>query len=68
MADEKKDEVNLSIPEIDGPRAQMYVNHVIWVATYVKMRAAQGGITEEQIIGQFELNVRRIMNPDWKPH
>lgn len=72
MADDKKkinaDDVHLSVPEVNGPRAQMYVNHVIWVAAYTRQRAALGGITEEQIIGQFEMNVRRVMNPEWKPH
>ncbi len=66
MTDEKNkvnDKAKLSVPENDGPRAQMYVNHCIWMAAYVKQRAALGGITEEQIIGQFEVNVRRLIDP-----
>lgn len=60
---------SLSVPEDpQGGRAYQYVSTVIWLATYVKTRAAMGGITEEQIIAQFEQNVRKCMDPDWKEH
>lgn len=59
----------LSVPEDpQGGRAAQYVSAVIWVAAYVKTRAAMGGITEEQIIAQFEQNVRKCMDPNWKEH
>ena len=67
MADENE-ERRLSVPENPGDRAAWYVNMVVGMATYVVNRAAMGGITEEQIIAQFELNVRKCMNPDWKPN
>ncbi len=60
---------SLSVPEDpSGSRAYQYVNTVIWVASYVKVRAAVGDITEEQLIAQFEHNVRKIMDPNWKEH
>lgn len=59
----------LSVPEDPaGGRAYQYVSTVIWVATYIKTRAAMGGITEEQLIAQFEHNVRKCMDTDWKEH
>lgn len=59
----------LSVPEDPrSGRAAQYVSTVIWVATYVKTRAEMGGITEEQILAQFEQNVRKCMDPDWKEH
>ncbi len=66
----KQDDLrSLSVPEDPrGGRAYQYVSTVIWLATYVKNRAAMGGITEEQIIAQFEQNVRKCMDPDWKEH
>jgi len=72
MTDEGKKQGNnrsLSVPEDpSGGRALEYVRTVIWVAAYTKTRAAMGGITEEQIISQFEMNVRKCMDPNWKPH
>gem|GEM_PF-6617071 len=60
---------SLSVPEDPrGGRAHQYVSTVIWFATYVKDRAARGGISEEQILAQFEQNVRKCMDPDWKEH
>ena len=68
MADEANNLNRLSVPENPGDRAAWYVNMVIQMATYVVNRAAMGGITQEQIIAQFELNVRKCMDPDWKPN
>lgn len=60
---------SLSVPEDpEGGSAYQYVNCAIWFATYVKNRAARGGITEEQIIAQFEMNVRKLMDPNWEPN
>ena len=58
----------LSVPENDGPRAHVYISHCVWFASYVRSRAELGGITEEQIIAQFEMNVRKVMNPRWQAH
>ncbi len=44
------------------------MNMVIQMAAYVVNRAAMGGITQEQIIAQFECNVRKCMDSDWKPN
>ena len=63
---EKNEESRLSVPENPGDRAAWYINMVIQMASYVVDRAAMGGITQEQIIAQFELNVRKCMAPDWK--
>ena len=71
MADEKKPEAftALSVPEEpSGQRAALYVNAVVWVANYVKQRGAVGDVSENQIIAQFEMNVRKLMDPNWKAH
>ena len=68
MADEDNKLNKLSVPENPGDRAQWYVNMVVGMATYIVNRAAMGGITEDQIIAQFESNVRKCMDPDWKLH
>ena len=46
--------------------AMMYVQTCYWVAEYVRFRAKRGDFTEDQLIEQFGVNVRRCMNPDWK--
>ena len=59
---------SLSVPEDPtGNRAYQYVNTVIWVATYIKQRGSIGDVTEEQLMAQFEMNVRKIMDPNWEP-
>lgn len=59
---------SLSVPEDpSGSRAYQYVNTVVWVATYIKQRGSIGDVTEEQLMAQFEMNVRKIMDPNWKP-
>jgi len=52
--------------EMDG-RAVMYVQTVFWVASYVRQRAAKGGVTEEQLIEEFAMNVKQSIDPEWRP-
>ena len=77
MTDEKKrpppppppPEVNE--PEVLGVMSDgtsiMYVQTAFWVAAYVQQRARRGDFTEDQLIEQFGVNVRRCINPNWKP-
>lgn len=59
---------SLAVPEssMDG-RAVMYVQTVFWVASYVRNRAKQGDVTQEQLIEEFGVNVRNAIDPDWRP-
>lgn len=62
-------------PEVAPPRnlgamsdgtSMMYVQTCFWVANYVRLRAERGDFTEDQLIEQFGVNVRRCINPEWK--
>ncbi len=45
----------------------MYVQTVFWMATYVKAQAEKTGLSCDQIIEEFGVNVRRTIDPDWRP-
>lgn len=48
-------------------RTIMYVQTVFWMATYVKAQAEKTGLSCDQIIEEFGVNVRRTIDPDWRP-
>lgn len=52
---------------INDPSSLMYVQTCFWVAHYVRMRASRGDFTEDQLIEQFGVNVRKCIDPEWKP-
>jgi len=52
--------------QITDGTSMMYVQTCFWVASYAKMRAERGDFTEDQIIEQFGVNVRRCIDPEWK--
>lgn len=54
--------------QISDGTSMMYVQTAFWVANYVKARAQRGDFTEDQLIEQFGVNVRRCIDPDWKGH
>lgn len=51
---------------ISDGTSMMYVQTAFWVAAYVRERARRGDFTEDQLIEQFGVNVRRCINPEWK--
>ena len=51
---------------IDDGSSMMYVQTCFWVAGYVEQRSQRGDFTQDQLIEQFGVNVRRCINPEWK--
>lgn len=51
---------------ISDGTSMMYVQTAFWVAAYVRERASRGDFTEDQLIEQFGVNVRRCIDPEWK--
>lgn len=51
---------------IDQGTSMMYVQTCFWVSAYVQQRAKMGDFSEDQLIEQFGMNVRRCINPNWK--
>lgn len=45
-----------------------YINVVLYVANFVRTRAAQGDVTTDQLIEVFGRNVRKVLDPDFKEH
>lgn len=57
-------------PDLNGindATSLMYVQTCFWVAHYVRQRAQRGDFSEDQLIEQFGVNVRKCINPEWKP-
>ncbi len=54
--------------EIIPERIAEYIRVVLHVADYVRRRSDVGDVTAEQVIEQFCVNVRRILDPDFKPN
>ena len=46
--------------------SMMYVQTCFWVASYVRLRAERGDFTQDQLIEQFGVNVRRCIDPEWR--
>lgn len=52
--------------QISDGTSMMYVQTCFWVASYVRERARRGDFTQDQLIEQFGVNVRRCIDPEWK--
>lgn len=70
MEVEKLPPQNNAGPDLNGindATSLMYVQTCFWVAHYVRARAQRGDFSEDQLIEQFGVNVRKCINPEWKP-
>lgn len=48
------------------PNAATYVQICFWVAEHVRNQAERSQYTENELIEQFGMNVRKILNPEWR--
>ena len=55
-----------ALGQISDGTSIMYIQTCFWVASYAKMRAERGDFSQDQIIEQFGVNVRKCINPEWK--
>lgn len=50
------------------PEKFIYMNSLAWIAGWVKRTANDSEFSEEQIEAQVGLDLRRILDHDWKAH
>lgn len=50
------------------PEDFIYMNSLAWIAGWVKRRADELEFSEEQVEAQVALDLRRILDDNWKAH
>ncbi len=50
-----------------GTPPLVYVQILFWMADYVQQRSESTGLSHDQLIEEFGMNLRGTINPDWRP-
>lgn len=50
------------------PENYIYMNSLAWIAGWVKRKASESEHSEDEIEAQVALDLRRILDQNWKEH
>jgi len=50
------------------PENYIYMNSLAWLAGWVKQRASESEFSEDEIEAQIAVDLRRLLDQNWKEH